>query len=321
MRKLVHFFIIAGLMLCCVMTWVSGGNLQLIAQDTGAKAMFKMMRPLPAAPGDMMIYQTVTPEVKENQVKSLMQVLAMKGDLVDRGKQWLARDGEKTLEIFKEPGTGYLRFSNNDQLGAEKAVKNLPSEAEAQKKARHFLEANGLFEKNMYFRGSGYCEYRKFGPKGDVLEEGRSALKVGFGFKVNGTPVEGPGAKAGVIFGAGGEIIGVSRIWRPLKPLKKAKIIPPGAALDKFKRRWPSEGDAAQLKGAGIRTRVNIKEVRLTYFAKPGCFAQGLVKPVYIFEGDFTVARGEEKVEEAAAGARGGEPFVIVVPATAGDTL
>jgi hypothetical protein len=311
MKKLQVISLIMGVL---VLAHMNFENVGLMAAEHDVRASFSMARSLPEAPGSMMIYETVTPEMSESDVKTLMKACGIEGKVTDRQRQYVVREGKKVLEIFKEPGTGYLRFSNDAQLGTEQKAENLPSRDEAVEKAKAVLEAQGLLHDNMFLIDVSYFESAKYDPQKETIEEGKSAITVGFGFTLEGLRVEGPGAKASVVFGANSEIIGISWIWRKMKPYKKVKIISPDEAFTKFKRRWPAEGDPEQMKQAAISTRVNIKDVRLTYFAEPGCIPQMLVKPVYIFEGDFVVTRGAG--EDAA---REGDSFVIVVPAVPGE--
>ncbi|GAI05778.1 unnamed protein product, partial [marine sediment metagenome] len=90
-----------------------------------------------------------------------------------------------------------------------------------------------------------------------------------------------------VVFGENGEIIGASKIWREIESDKEMKIITPEEAFDKFKQRWPGEAKPGQLERAKIRTEVSIKEVYVTYYAKPGCVPQDYIEPVYVFKGDY----------------------------------
>jgi hypothetical protein len=102
-------------------------NVGLMAAEHDVRTSFSMARPLPEAPDSMMIYETVTPGMRESEVKTLMKAFGIDGKVTDRQRQYMVREGQKVLEIFKEPGTGYLRFSNDARLGAEQKAENLPS--------------------------------------------------------------------------------------------------------------------------------------------------------------------------------------------------
>jgi hypothetical protein len=266
-------------------------------QGTKGLSSFVLAKSFPQVPELMTIYEAGTPSVSKAGVEKLMAAFAMKGEVGGRKRQWIVRDGPKTLEVFKEAGTGYIRFSNDEKLGAEREARNLPSAEDALAKARRFFKGQGMLSDDMVVTGVGSFDFEIYDSNGLTVKSGKSAVQVGFGFVMDGRKVEGPGAKAGVVFGEDGEIIGMSWIFRTVKPAAKVKILTPGEAFSKFKRRWPPEGDPKTFPQALVRTEVIIKDVRLTYFAEPGLIPQISLRPIYMFEGDFTVIRKTEKGE------------------------
>lgn len=273
-------------------------------------ASFKLVHPLPEVPETIMVYKTLDPKISQQDIPALMKVFDLGGRIVDRERQFVVRDQDRVLEVFKQPGTGYLRFSDDSKLGIEKQAKSLPSEDEAIDKAKEFLSVNGLLPENTFLAGVGYYEFRKYDSEGEMITQGESALAVTFGFEVEGMKVEGPGAKASVVFGEESEIIGASRIWREIDPDREMEVITPEEAFARFKQRWPREAEPEQLEQADIRTEVNIKEVYVTYYARPGCVPQSHIEPVYIFKGDYQISGriGEREI-------RGGDYFEIIIPA------
>ena len=273
-------------------------------------ASFKLVRPLPEVPGKMMLYKTVDPKISKEEIPPLMAAFGLEGQIVDHQRQFMVKDRDKVLEVFKQPGTGYLRFSNDAKLAIEKEAKNLLSEDEAVGKAKEFLRANGLLPENTFFAGVGYYEFREYDSEGKTITQGKSALSVGFGFKIEGMKVEGPGAKASVVFGEDGEIIGASKIWREIESDKETKIITPKEAFARFKKRWPREAKPEQLEQAKIKTEVTIREVYVTYYAEPGCVPQDHIEPVYVFKGDYQTSGriGEREIKDS-------DSFEIIIPA------
>jgi len=275
-----------------------------------ALASFKLVHPLPKVPEKMMVYKTIDPKISREDITKLMKTFGLEGKIDDRQRQFVVKDQNRVLEVFKQPGTGYLRFSNNTKLAIEKEAKNLPSEDNAIDEAKKFLRANDLLPENTFLAGVGYYEFRKYDSIGNTIIQGKSAVSIGFGFKIEEMKVEGPGAKAGVVFGEDGEIIGASKIWREIEPDKEMKIITPEEAFDKFKQRWPGEAEPEQFKRAKIKTEVSIKEVYVTYYAKPGCVPQDYIEPVYVFKGDYQTSSkiGEREIKES-------DYFEIIIPA------
>lgn len=293
------------------------GNGALYASENEPKppeslvlASFKLVHPLPKVPEKMMVHKTVDPKISREDVMTLMKAISLEGKIDDREKQFVVKDQDRVLEVFKQPGTGYLRFSDNAKLGIEIEAKNLPSEDSAIARAKEFLMAHGLLPENTFFAGVGYYEFRKCDSDGKIIIQGKSAIAVGFGFKIGEIRVEGPGAKVGVVFGEDGEIIGVSKIWREIEADKERKIITPEEAFSIFKKRWPREAAPGQLEQARIKTEVNIKEVYVAYYAEPGLEPQNYIEPVYVFKGDYQTSGkiGEQEIKES-------DFFVIIIPA------
>lgn len=273
-------------------------------------ASFKLVRPLPKVPKRMMVYKTVDPKISKEDVLPLMEIFGLSGEIVDRDRQFVVKDRNRVLEVFKQPGTGYLRFGDNAKLAVEKEAKKLLSEDEAIGRGKEFLKTNGLLPENTFLAGVGYHEFSQYNSEGKTITQGKSAISVGFGFKIEEMKVEGPGAKASIVFGEEGEIIGVSRIWREIEPDKKVEIITPEEALAKFKQRWPREAKPEQLRQARIKTEVNVKEVHVTYYAEPGCIPQSHMEPVYVFRGNYQISgrMGEQEIKKS-------DHFEIIIPA------
>lgn len=273
-------------------------------------ASFNLLSPLPAVPARMLVYKTVDPQISSEDIAPLMNVFSLEGDIIDRERQFVVREGERVLEVFKEPGTGYVRFSNDAKLGSEEEAKNLPSEEEAVGMAEEFLRASGLLPGNSFFAGSGYYEFREYGSDGEVITWGKSGLAVGFGFLIEEMEVKGPGAKASVVFGEEGDIIGASKIWREIEPDEEREIIIPEEAFAAFKQRWPQEAEPEELEWADIITEVTITEVYVAYYAEPGCLPQHHMEPVYVFRGNYHTSGviGEQDIGDR-------DYFEIIIPA------
>ncbi len=270
-------------------------------------AAFEMVGSMPEPPEAMTVYKVLPPKVSEGAVKRWMAAFGVDGEVVDLKRQFVVKEDKKVLEVFKQPGTGYVRFSDNAKLAVEEAAANLPSESEATEKAEAFLAENGLLPENASFAGIGYYEFKLADQKGTVTREGRSGISVAFAFELGELPVLGPGAKASVAFGSNGEIIGAARIWREVAADKDVTIISPKDALEGFKAGWPPE----EVDGTpAIKTVVTITEVVMAYWAGPGSLPQEWIEPVYVFRGYHETEGevGKRRIHEK-------EHFQIVIPA------
>lgn len=309
MRRVYPLFL-SGLVLFLYVCAPNMGVASPNASDDLVVALFKLAHPLPEVPEKMMVHRVVDPGISREDIVPLMEVFGLQGKIVVHDREFVVRDRDRALEVFKQPGTGYLRFSDDAKLAAEEQARDLPSEDEAVAMAEEFLRSNGLLPENTFLAGTGYYEFTKYDAEGKIFEQGRSAISVGFGFTIEGVEVHGPGAKAGVVFGEGGKMIGASRIWREIRPDREVRVIPPEWALTRFKQRWPREADPDQFWRAKIRTEVRINEMYLSYYAKPGCIPQSYIEPVYVFKGVYQVTgiTGDQEIMD-------GDTFDFFVPA------
>ncbi len=303
-RKLSIFVIFA-------VTLASMGAASLVEAQQPSRpvivAVFEMVGPMPEAPEAMTVYKVLPPKVSEEVMKRWMAAFELDGEIIDRERQLVVKDEKRVLEVFKQPGTGYVRFSDNAKLAIEEAATNLPSENEAAKKAEAFLTQNGLLPENASFAGIGYYDFRLADQKGVVTSEGKSGISAAFAVELGELPVLGPGAKASVAFGSNGEIIGAARIWREVAADKEVTIISPEDAIERFKAGWPPEKVDGMPE---VTTIVTVTELVMAYWAGPGPIPQMWVEPVYVFRG-FHETEGEigkRRIHER-------EHFEIVIPA------
>jgi hypothetical protein len=270
-------------------------------------SVFNLTAELSNKPATMKRFTTLEPFIKNrDEVAKLAKAFHLDAPVEKREKRFMVRQGNRTLEVFHQNGTGSIRYSDNDALDAETAAAQLPRADEAIKKAGAVLSQNGLMPEGIKLLGTRPYEFQQLDEKGQVLDSGNSAIAVVYGFEIDNTFVKGPGAKAGVVFGEEGKIIGCSLIWRPIKQEGEFSIISPMAAFEKFKRIWPPEKEAK----TDIQTHIYIDEVSTSYYAKPGIYAQKTLDPVYQFRGYYELKgktnRGE--VDEK-------EYFEVLVPA------
>jgi hypothetical protein len=288
---------------------LESSNNQLSKSDITIVSTFSHEYLIPEVPDTMMVYQTVDPQITEEDMIPLLEAFNIDSDIVDRGKQFVAKEGKtfikafnreygsnyKILEVFNQPGTGYLRFTDTTKQRFEDKAENLPSKDEAIDRAEAFLRSNNLLPENAFFTRVGYDEFEKFDSEGSTIETGVSAISVAFGFTIDGMKVEGSGAKITVTFGDDSEIISVLKCWREIKPDQQKAVIPLEEVFRSFKDRWPKEAvEPKQLEQADLVTKVTIKEIYIAYYTEPGCIPQNHIKPVYVFKGNYKVRTIDE---------------------------
>jgi hypothetical protein len=288
---------------------------QIDKREALSQTVFVLEKRLPDIPAELMVYKIVDPQVTEDMVKKLMSAFNIDGKIIDSGKVFSVREGTKELVYWKAKGTGYIRFGDEAGLFENTHKRKLPSENEAEEMAERFLKGANLLPQNAFKIGTGYIELRQFDTsKQEKLKEIKNGIQVGFGVKIDGVIVEGPGAKASVILGENGKIIGAYKMWRDIKPFKKMKIITPEEAFKLFKKRWPPEVSPGQEGQAKVNVSVKVKEVYTTYYAYPAPEPMDYLNPVYVFKGEY-LRSGVLKEKEV----KSVDSFKLIVPAIPGD--
>lgn len=282
-------------------------NAQEASHKSSVRSVFHLTSELPSEPATMKRFTTLEPLIKNaDEVAKLAKAFDIDAPVEKRKKRFMVRQDNRTLEVFHQNGTGSIRYSDNDALDAENAVAQLPPPDEAIEKAGSLLSKNGLLPEGAKLLGTRPYEFQKLDEKGQVIDSGSSAIAVVYGVEIDKKLVRGPGAKAGVVFGEQGKVIGCSLIWRQIKHDGEVSVISPIKAFERFKRIWPPEIDTA----TDIQTDIHVDEISTTYYSKPGIYAQETLDPVYLFRGYYELKgktdRGE--IDEK-------EYFEVLIPA------
>lgn len=237
-------------------------------------------------PDEIPVYEVVGPMVDREGFYELMKVFGLPGEIGGNDVIWVARDGGRTLEASLRPGTGYLRYTDEEKLLSERRAAGLLSDEEAIDKARDFLEEHGWLPEGATLSGVDYYEFAEFGANGELLDEGISAVSVIFEMELAGVPVEGPGAKCSVAFGDYGELVGAARVWRDLAdPTACVATVSFDSASQEFKARWPEEAPREGLAEEHHLVTVVVEEMYVAYYAEPGVTPQEMIEPVLVFVG------------------------------------
>lgn len=259
----------------------------------------------------MLVYKTLPPSTDISTAKRFCETFRVKGDIVDKEKYYFAKEGQKEVEIFKEAGTGLMKYTDFSRFGLEKNIPSLPSPEEALSICRKFLGENvHLSTGNELYAGSQYFEFVHFDNSGKELEKGRSSISVGFKYKIGDIPVEGPGAKTTITVGENSHIIEYVKMWRDMEPYRKMKTIDADTALTEFKGMWAPEASCRQREQAKLLTTVIIENIYLAYLTRTGSKPQKFIEPVYVFQG-FCRIEGEYQGRKI----RSSEPFKFTIRA------
>jgi len=196
-------------------------NLQLLGQNVEFRAKFDE-RLLERA-GSLGLYQLQRSPITTQTMQRLGEEFAIGGEMINTGNLVAATGGEAGFMAL-DPGTGRLAFNINLAQHIDDSPGELPSDADAAKLAMEFLREHELMPDatQAVVAHVGRIRSASFDPQ-TGRESGAmdQALVVHFARQVDDIRVVGPGSKAVVQIGDGGDVIGGGVEWRALGRAQK----------------------------------------------------------------------------------------------------
>jgi hypothetical protein len=254
----------------------------LFAIDTTGNKLYEY------APQDsFMVYQTkpiiVTAESVEERALKLFKAInpaielkEIQEAMRETPELYYVSIGELYMESCKVSGSVW--FADRDKLyNDEYAPEKLPSEKEARDIADGFLKEQGLVPRGVQFEfiNVGETTSARFDGKTKKVEMHTNHLDVIYGIGLNGSSVDGPGAKDRVSIGEGGKVIGLHSVWREVEPMAFYPAITSEEATAIFKEKF--KGDIKELA------------VKRAYWGESEFTKQTFLQPYYIFNGTVLV--------------------------------
>jgi len=225
----------------------------------------------------------------EDRLKKTIRIFEMdeKERQDDSGPRLVVRSTTSELEIFRTSDS--LRWSMIDKRNEEPAEPvKLPDDQVAIRRANAFLDQRGLADARAHEVSVTQSHHSRIGRGNKVLINHPVAAHVNYMFQIDGLPVFGPGAKMQVTFTNEEPPVQTYKFWRePLKG-KTLKTISYDQAVDLI-RRHPT---FATMVRAG-KARVVFDRAQLGYYAFPARERQGMLIPVYRFDGTVHGPEGE----------------------------
>jgi hypothetical protein len=220
------------------------------------------------------LQRTPAPSIDVGEASRLARRLGIGASPRDDGRFVVVRDERSSLEVFRASGS--LRWTLDAHDGeARGADPQLPDEGEAVRIARSFLAdhdlASDALREPTVARSVALRAERGGEPVAVTV-----ARQVRFSYELAGVPVFGPGAKAQVTVGDGGEIVGWYRFWRDAVAEDLVPVLPADRAYEVFK----ADHAFADL---GDDATVEVTDAALGYLALPPQEAQGYLVPVWAF--------------------------------------
>jgi hypothetical protein len=230
---------------------------------------------------------TPQPDWGENRIMKTMEVFQMdeKERRDDSGPRLVIRSDTRELEIFRTSDS--IRWSmidkNNEEAGEPV---ELPDDKEAVSRANMFLERYRLSDADASLHSVTQSRHSRIGKDNKVLLNHPVAKHVNYVFRIDGLPVFGPGAKMQVTFTNEETPVQIYKFWRETKQGKTLSTISFEQAMDSVR----SHPSFAAMARAG-RNQIEFDRVQLGYYAFTARHRQGMLVPVYHFNG---AARGQE---------------------------
>jgi len=164
----------------------------------------------------------------------------------------------------------------------------LPADQVAVSRANVFLEQRGLADARAHVDAVTQSHHARIGKGNKVLVNHPVATHVHYTFRLDALPVFGPGAKMQVTFTNARVPVQTYKFWREPVPGKTLPTISYDQAVELI-RTHPT---FATMVRAG-KARVVFDQAQLGYYAFPARERQGMLVPVYRFDGAVHGPEGE----------------------------
>lgn len=232
---------------------------------------------------------TPAPVWNETRVTSTINAFEMKevAHQDHSGPRLVIRSSSSELEIFRTSDS--LRWSMIDKRNQEPDEPvELPDDQTAVSRAKAFLDQHGLADSRAHNDSVTESHHSRIGKGNKVLVNYPVAKHVNYTFRVDELPVFGPGAKMQVTFTSERKPVQTYKFWREPTPGKSLQTISYERAVDLI-RSHPTFATMVRADQA----RVVFKRAQLGYYAFPAREPQGMLVPVYAFDGSVHGPEGE----------------------------
>lgn len=177
----------------------------------------------------MMVYTIVNPVVTADGVQSIGKGFGFVGDAGPSDSSSIGMVDEKdptnrkALRVFV--ASGGIDYKLVDRwFPVVESQPTLPSKDQAVRIATNYLETRALLPPDAVCAGAFDSGIQETNTDGVVTDRYVVQLAVKFDRRIQGVPVIGPGQQLTVDVGSEGEVTGVKKFWRDVKPYKKVKV-------------------------------------------------------------------------------------------------
>jgi hypothetical protein len=229
----------------------------------------------------------ITPRPEWDEARVAATLKAFNVDERERsdtgGARLVVRDTAGELEIFRTSDS--LRWSLTDKRTEEPAEPvSLPEPQQARALAARALAERGLTHAGASVTSVTDSVHSRIGKGNVVLSRHPVARHVNYTYQVNGLPVFGPGAKMQVTFGDERRPAQIYSFWREPAGSRALPSIGYDRAVETIRQ---NRSFATMVTGG--RAEVIFDRVALGYYSFPAREVQGLLIPVYRFDGSVAI--------------------------------
>lgn len=226
-------------------------------------------------------------DTSPGRLDKLSQAFGMTGRAQGQGVLKLDQGG-KSLRLRQSDGS--MSFRNNNKA-APPGQANLPTQAQAGNAADKFCADNGLLPPGAQRTGTEILSRQQQNGEGGAISSQQSEIVVTYGFKLDNKNAEGPGAKAQLTMGAGGEVTSFSR---SMPNTTKSVNTKTKSAQQAYTELQQMQGWSLVKQGGGLAS-VNITHMHAAYWVEDRERGGGnRIEPCYIFSGKAICQNGEQ---------------------------
>lgn len=227
--------------------------------------------------------------VWEMRLKLLQEAFAFNGTLEDGGDRLVLqdKDANRVVQIYKASDSFLYYDRRLVTPNDEKFAANLLDYDSAKTNAHDWLTKFGLLNEHTHFEGMAYTGVSNIQVSDNPDKPGYSGgkefyteIKPCFGFKLNETPVLGPGAKIMLSY-AGKQMSQAVYFWR--RPVITSDGELRTLTPDTIKKHMARDPRFKHLESKNSKIRINT--IKLGYYAASPADFQAYYLPVYQFTG------------------------------------
>lgn len=248
--------------------------------------LFTLPDTIPGSLGEAVLYRTASGGTRRSnfnkRLNELKEIFKLRIKPKDFGESVVFSEKTFELELFRASDS--IWWEHNRLAYRELVPENskLPEKNVAITQSEKYIQKFNVDAKHSKYSHISYSKLIKFNKKSQKKEKWNTEINVNYLFKLNGFPVEGPGAKMQASFVERKKLCEFYFFWRDPKKDTKLPILNPDKALEIFCK------DAAFRQLSASNASVKIHAIEFVYYALPPLEIQNYYLPAYKIDGTVT---------------------------------